>query len=280
MTGHATEVSRGERFEFGANWSRFLEVLNDERIAQAEKSLREMLCVADLHGKSFLDVGSGSGLFSLAARRLGAKVHSFDYDPQSVASTAELRRRYFPDDADWVVEEASALDRDYLARLGQFDVVYSWGVLHHTGAMWQALENVTSLVGDGGRLFLAIYNDQGSWSRRWRFLKRTYNKLPDCLRTPFAIIVMGPRELKFILLASLNCKAYEYFDNVLNYSKNSMRGMSYWHDLVDWIGGYPFEVAKPENIFSFYRNRGFSLDQMQTCSGGLGCNQFVFSRIS
>jgi 2-polyprenyl-3-methyl-5-hydroxy-6-metoxy-1,4-benzoquinol methylase len=109
-----------------------------------------MLKVERLDGKSFLDIGSGSGLFSLAARRLGARVHSFDYDQQSVACTAELRRRYFPSAGDWVVERGSALDRDYLARLGTFDVVYSWGVLHHTGDMWRALENVKPLVAERG----------------------------------------------------------------------------------------------------------------------------------
>ena len=142
-SAHAGEVSRGERFEFGKNWSRFLSLLNDERIAAAQNSLKHMLGVEDLRGKSFLDIGSGSGLFSLVARRLGARVHSFDYDPHSVACTKELRRRYFPGDAEWTVEGGSALDADYLKSLGEFDVVYSWGVLHHTGQMWQALDNAT-----------------------------------------------------------------------------------------------------------------------------------------
>jgi len=150
MSQHQNELNAGERFAFGDNWARFLSILNDERIRMAEESLKRMLEVETLAGKSFLDIGSGSGLFSLAARRLGARVHSFDYDPQSVACTAELKRRYFPDDAQWVVEEGSALDMDYLNRLGQFDVVYSWGVLHHTGAMWQALKNVAPLVAGGG----------------------------------------------------------------------------------------------------------------------------------
>src|ERR1043165_6266518 len=118
------------RFQFGENWWRFLSVLNDERIAEAEKSLGEMLGVESLRGKSFLDIGSGSGLFSLAARRLGARVRSFDYDPQSVACAQELKRRYFADDADWMIEQGSVLDPDYIRRLGQFDIVYSWGVLH------------------------------------------------------------------------------------------------------------------------------------------------------
>ena len=120
-------VELGKRFEFGANWARFLLTLNDERIQLAEESLRNMLKMENLHGKTFLDIGSGSGLFSLAARRLGAKVHSFDFDKQSVACTAELKQRFFPDNSDWVVEEGSVLDTDYLSQLGQFDVVYSWG---------------------------------------------------------------------------------------------------------------------------------------------------------
>ena len=127
-----------DRFAFGANWSRFLARLTPERIRLAESSLTDWL--GDLRGRSFLDIGSGSGLFSLAARNLGARVHSFDYDPDSVACTAELRRRFHPDDPDWGVEQGSALDEPYLRSLGMFDVVYSWGVLHHTGDMWRALD--------------------------------------------------------------------------------------------------------------------------------------------
>src|SRR5690242_11777920 len=107
---HASEVRRGVRFEFGKNWQRFLNSLSDERIAIAEQSLIGYLDLPRLDGLRFLDVGSGSGLFSLAARRLGASVVSFDYDPHSVACTAELRRRYFPDDPSWGVLRGSVLD--------------------------------------------------------------------------------------------------------------------------------------------------------------------------
>jgi len=275
MTGHSTEVYRGERFQFGANWARFLNVLNDERIAEAEHSLRHMLGVSDLQGKNFLDIGSGSGLFSLAARRLRATVYSFDYDPQSVACTRELKHRYFPDDAQWTIEEGSVLDWDYLSRLGQFDVVYSWGVLHHTGAMWEALGNAIRLVNQKGCLFISIYNDQGWRSMMWKKIKKVYCSASVLVRISVIALAFvrlwGPKSLCDLLIGRPG-------ETWQNYGKKGGRGMSPWRDLVDWVGGYPFEVAKPEDIFQFCRQRGFQLERLSTCAGGNGCNEFVFSR--
>ena len=266
---HATEVSQGARFEFGKNWAAFLEQMNDGRIADAKKSVLEMLEMPDLEGKTFLDIGSGSGLFSLAARQLGAKVRSLDYDPKSVACTRELKRRYFADDPDWTVESGSVLDRDYLATLGQYDVVYSWGVLHHTGNLWQALENVVPLVRKKGKLFIALYNDQGGPSRRWLIVKRAYNRYP-LLRTPLLLgsfwRLYWRSMLKDLLLMRPGYVFRQY--------KKDRRGMTVWRDMVDWVGGYPFEVCRFDDVFHFYRKRGFVLTRMVSdCD--LGCNQFV-----
>jgi len=275
---YAAEVAAGERFEFGKNWSRFLALLDDARIQHAEESLREMLEVDDLEGKSFVDIGSGSGLFSLAARRLGARVHSFDFDPQSVACTSELKRRYFPTDNMWRVEEASALDAKYLATLGTFDIVYSWGVLHHTGHMWEALKNVHPLVADQGKLFIALYNDTGTQSARWRWIKRTYNSLPGFLKSPFALIVSAPAELKAAIRSLVTLRPGQYVKSWTHYDER--RGMSRWRDIIDWVGGYPYEVSTPDEIFEFFKVRGYTLTKMNCGKVGLGCNQFVFVRNS
>ena len=166
------EVAAGKRFEFGKNWRSFINSLTDERIEIAQDSVCRLLDVQTLEGKRFVDVGCGSGLFSLVARRLGATVHSFDFDKNSVASTQILKKKFFPDDDQWTIEQASALDASYLSSLGKFDVVYSWGVLHHTGAMWTALANVTQLMTDEAQLVISIYNDQGWKSKAWTGLKK------------------------------------------------------------------------------------------------------------
>jgi len=278
MTSNVDEVATAERFEFGKNWRQFLRLLDDDRIAEAERSLGQLLEVDNLEGKTFLDIGSGSGLFSLAARRRGATVFSFDYDPQSVACTNELKQRYFPQDAQWTIEQGSVLDVDYLKKLPKFDVVYSWGVLHHTGSMWQALENAQSLVRDEGQLCVAIYNDQGGASRRWTMIKRIYNRSPKPLQWGLVLGVGCFFEIRSALIRLLR------FQNPLPFQdwakKKKDRGMSPWYDLVDWVGGYPFEVAKPEEVFDFYRAKGFTLTKLTTQGSGFGCNEFVFKKTS
>lgn len=227
----------------------------------------------DFQGKSFLDIGSGSGLFSLAARNMGARVHSFDYDEDSVGCTRYLKDTFYRDDARWQVERGDVLDKEYLAQFNKFDIVYSWGVLHHTGNMYQALENAGSLVANQGILFISIYNDQGRASRMWRCIKKAYNRAPKYLRGfilfPCLIRLWGPTTIKDILKG-------KPFSTWRIYIKQ--RGMSPYRDVVDWVGGYPFEVAKPEEIFDFFHRKGYTLEKMSTAGGGHACNQYVFKK--
>jgi 2-polyprenyl-6-hydroxyphenyl methylase/3-demethylubiquinone-9 3-methyltransferase len=241
MTGPEDQATA--RFEFGENWTNFLSLVDENRIAQPCAGLAEM--VGNISGKSFLDAGSGSGIHSLAAVRLGAaRVFSFDYDPKSVACTAEMKRR-FASMANWRIEAGSALDEQYLRSLGQFDVVYSWGVLHHTGAMWKGLELIT--IPAKACLVICLYADQGAVSRLWRFLKRSYVAHPWSRRavTAAALVTLW---LPKLLLPH----------RVMSDWKNLKvkRGMSAWYDIVDWAGGYPFEFAKPADVIAFYQKRG------------------------
>lgn len=268
-----------DRFDFGRNWYRFLATVDERRMAVAEASLRDFLEMESMEGLRFLDIGCGSGLFSLAARRLGAQVLAFDYDPDSVAAAAELKRRFAFGDTSWEIRQGSVLDAEWMEGLGSFDIVYAWGVLHHTGDMRSAFEFAGERVAYGGKLFLSIYNEQVRWSKCWTLVKKIYNKLPNWIRLPYCLLMMGPRELRSFLYHLIKFRPSYYFRRRRDYSRNSLRGMSYWHDLVDWCGGYPFEVAKPEAVFDFFRARGFVLERLQTCGGGLGCNQFVFRRV-
>ncbi|GAA3873728.1 class I SAM-dependent methyltransferase [Streptomyces sp. NPDC003328] len=270
-----TEISQGRRFAFGRNWLRFGTLIDEERIAAATRSLEVALGASDLTGRSFLDVGCGSGLFSLAALRMGARVRSFDYDPDSVRAAGKLRLEYAPD-SDWSIQHASILDAEFVQRLDQADIVYSWGVLHHTGDLWTAMQAACGLVAPGGTLYVSIYNDQGPESRMWTVVKRRYNAsgvLGRQLLLTGSLLYLGRH-------APLRA-AQRLTKRVQGTPQGTVprpRGMSRKHDLVDWVGGYPFQVAMPEEVFSFCHERGFELSRLKTCKGGLGCNEFVFTR--
>lgn len=265
----------GLRFQFGSNWQSFLNTVDEIRIEEAKSALEQALGPGLLSGRSFLDVGAGSGLSSLAARRLGARVVSFDYDPESINCVRYLKQHFGePNDTDWRLIEGSILDRTFLSKLGTFDVVHAWGVLHHTGQMFQAMENITPLIEEGGYLFLSIYNDQGIWSRIWHAIKKLY-----CTHGLFRVLlpiaiypVMGFRSMVAGMLRNGN--PLHEFQQYKHY-----RGMSIVHDWKDWIGGYPFETARPEEVFTFYKRRGMTLTWLST-TNAMGTNRFVFKNIA
>ncbi|HEX6851629.1 MAG TPA: methyltransferase domain-containing protein [Candidatus Polarisedimenticolaceae bacterium] len=274
MRSHAEEVRAGERFPFGENWRRLLASVGPERIEHASASLTGVLGAKALEGRRFLDAGCGSGLFSLAASLRGARVVSFDFDPACVACAVELRARFHRDAPDWRIERGSVLDAEYLARLGTFDVVYSWGVLHHTGRMWDAIDLVAARVAPGGRLWIALYNDQGAWSRAWLAIKRAYNRAPrplrDLLLGACFVRLWGPTLLRDLAKGSA-------LSTWRGYARTG-RGMSPWRDVVDWVGGLPFEVASIAAVEDFLAARGFEREHVVSVGRGHGCNEFVLRR--
>ena len=244
-------------FEFGRNWKRFLRVVNEERIGYAEHSLRTMLGRHRLDGTSFLDIGCGSGLFSLAARRLGAIVHSFDRDRESVACARVLRRRHRELDEHWTIEEGSVLDDSFMVALGRFDIVYAWGSLHHTGDLWGALRRAAERVGPNGVLYVAIYLDQGVRSTIWRRIKRT------CASSRIGRLAVLSAFVPYFTIRGLLedlCRARNPVRRYVDYAREN-RGMSQLYDWIDWLGGYPFEVAHPHEVNRFTESLGFVLQR-------------------
>ncbi|MFH1115785.1 MAG: class I SAM-dependent methyltransferase [Pseudomonadota bacterium] len=267
-----------QSFSFGQNWKKFLTAIDEERIGTAQASLTEFLGRDDLQGRSFLDIGCGSGLFSLAAVRLGAdRVVSFDVDPFSVECCKILRNREGSPER-WEIHQGSVLDGEFTARLGEFDAVYSWGVLHHTGSMWDALKKSAALVRPGGYYYIAVYNKiltrGGSASRIhdfWIAVKRLYNSSPTV-----AAYVLEPLAMS-AYMAMLVAKLENPVSHIKNYK--SHRGMSWKTDATDWLGGYPYEFATVEEIFKFVRSEfpDFNLVNLKV-TGGRGLNWYLFHR--
>jgi 2-polyprenyl-6-hydroxyphenyl methylase/3-demethylubiquinone-9 3-methyltransferase len=266
------DIEKEKRFGFGKNWQAYLPLVDDAQIARAKESLTSFLGVSDLKGKTFLDIGSGSGLFSYAAFLLGAKeVVSFDFDEFSVAATKSLKAKA-GDPANWRVEQGSALDEAYLETLGSFDIVYSWGVLHYTGAMWDAIRNTSNLVAPNGQYYIALYNNvEGRLgSKFWLAVKKKYNYgsafTRKCIESIYTFV--------YFFMAPL-LRFQNPFRVMHEYGKE--RGMDYRRDVVDWVGGYPYEYASPGELFAFMKvnSPSFVLTNLKTV-GNIGNNWFVF----
>lgn len=263
-----------DSFRFGRNWQRYVgSYLDSDRERIAAESLRDL--VGDLKDTSFLDIGCGSGLFSLSAHRAGAAVvTSFDVDPDSVAATRVLRTRAGSPD-NWSVLHGSVLDPTFLGALPQADVVYSWGVLHHTGDMHTAIRNAAKLVKPGGLFAIAIYNrvtERPLPSERWLQIKRAYNRAPRSAQLAM--------EAVYALYWSLG--TLRSGENPLRAAREyrRSRGMALWTDLVDWLGGYPYEFATAEEIVRYCEDQcGLqALRVLPALGRGTGNNQFVFER--
>jgi len=258
-------------FSFGNNWKIFLENINTESISEAKKSISNYF--GDIQNKTFIDVGSGSGLFSLAAIQLGAKVTSLDIDDNAIECNKLLREKYKIEKEDWKILKGSVLSEQFIQSLGKFDLVYSWGVLHHTGNMYKALQNVDFLMEERSLLYLALYNYntkkiEGT-SPFWEKVKSKYNNSGK-----FGKKVIYHIYLSYLILG-LCISGKNPYDYIKNYKKK--RGMDFYIDIFDWLGGYPYEYATPEKITDFYETKNYSLKKIDKVRS-LGCNQFLFEK--
>jgi SAM-dependent methyltransferase len=261
-------------FAFGKNWSDYAKTIDEPRVAAAVENLQRILDRTSLKGMSFCDIGCGSGIHSLSALRLGAKnVLALDIDPRAVETTSSVLARFAPS-GQYRVHTGSAFRLDEVEET--FDVVYSWGVLHHTGDMWSAMKNASMLVEPGGYFCVALYV-KTALCRAWRIEKRVYRKLPRILTVPL-ILVYSAIDLLRLLIRGHNPITW-----VREYPNR--RGMNYWHDAHDWLGGYPYESASAAEAIAFMKKQGFSLvKSWRTESSlgltGTGCAEYLFRRDS
>jgi SAM-dependent methyltransferase len=255
-------------FSFGQNWERYMESgLAEPAIKYAQDSFTAFTKLSNLKDFAFLDIGCGSGLSSLVAYRLGAKkVVSVDIDPYSIRCAESLRQRFADNTDNWDVRHGSVLDPEFCSSLGRFPYVYSWGVLHHTGAMWQAIKNVTDCVEPAGMLHIALYNDYKNASK-WLKIKRLCNRYP---RSVFPLLKASYGAYAWARLLTQFRSPLSY---IHQYREN--RGMSFWRDIEDRLGGLPYEYCKPDQIVDFLSNRDFVLLRLQT-SQSFGCKEFLF----
>ncbi|MBF0311646.1 MAG: class I SAM-dependent methyltransferase [Magnetococcales bacterium] len=253
------------RFAFGQNWREFSTTLNDAALQDARRHVAALLeSCSPAHRDSFLDVGCGSGLFLLAARDHFARVTGFDYDPVCVETSRDNVGRFSAGEGEVTLLRGDALDATFQEGLGRFDCVYAWGSLHHTGEMWKAVRLTAGRVAPGGVLVLALYNRHWS-SPLWWYIKRLYVASPGWLRR----VLTG-----LTALAAIVAKGIHTRSNPLK----QRRGMGFYHNMVDWVGGYPYEYASVREVVDFVEPLGFESVGVRPGDTPIACNEFVFRR--
>ncbi len=264
-------------FSFGKNWWKFIKDIEPKQLEKAKISLTEFLPQKEIKNHTFIDIGCGSGIFSLASYKLKAKkIISVDIDDSSIKCVKKIQRDN-GNPKNWTTKRGSILDNKFVDKLGKYDIVYSWGVLHHTGNMNKAFENITKLCNKNGYLYIAIYNKcQGlntllfGSSTLWVTIKKTYNNFGS----------MGKRLMEAIYLIRWFFGLIFTLRNPIRYIKtySNTRGMSFFTDLQDWLGGYPYEFATIDELINYFGKKGFATIKSKS-SSGLGCHEILFKKL-
>jgi len=264
------------QFDFGGNWMAFSEhALTAAGVEQAKKDFIELLGGIQLASQPFLDIGFGQGLTLLTATLMGAKTVGCDLNPICAEVLQGNQRRYFPELSNRSIPiiVGSILDEGVLELLRTkspdpatrgYSVVHAWGVLHHTGEMERAIRNAASLVAPHGYFIIAIYARHWT-SPVWRIIKKFYNRSPAAIQR--------------LLIGCLYPVIYvaKWFATRRSPLKQA-RGMDFYYDVLDWIGGYPYEYATAGEIKTLVESFGFTLERSIPATVPTGCNQFVFRR--
>jgi SAM-dependent methyltransferase len=258
-------------FDFGENWANFsAHALDSGKVVQSAGAFRELVQGIDLTGRSFLDIGFGQGLGLLNAATLGARAVGCDINPKC-AEVLTRNRSLYPDlQAEIPAVVGSILDPQVTAQLRAlsgdrgFDIVHSWGVLHHTGDMATAIAHAAGLVAKDGHLIIAIYNRHWS-SKPWWLIKRIY--------------VSSPPFLQRLMIGA--------FTPIIRFAKwlvtggnaaSQGRGMDFHYDVIDWVGGYPYEYGSLAEIDRLVAAHGFETIRHVPAQVPTGCNEFVYRR--
>ena len=251
-------------FSFGQNWRSFVDTISEGSIRSAMSDIERWFGAHGVKDRTILDIGSGSGIHSLCFHLMGAReVLSIDVDPKSVESTSLLRNKA-GDPENWKVVHGSILDPDFVRRIKPHEIVYSWGVLHHTGAMWEAIDNASSLVRPEGLFLIAIYVKGPTYEQDLQ-LKQSYNQASAA----------GKKLLEWKEISKLMRDRWKAGKNPLLWNEKRGRGMDTYHDLVDWLGGLPYEVASADEVVDFCERRGFALQVIDDREANI---VYLFSR--
>lgn len=259
-------------FAFGENWASYSKLIGEPQIEHAKEGLLKLIPAEDFKGRSFLDIGCGSGLHALAASRLGvSRIVGVDIDPNSATTARKILTERNPS-APWQIENISVFDLTP-DHFGTFDIVYSWGVLHHTGDLWQAVSKAAALVAPNGLLAVAFYRET-YLDPFWKLEKRFYTHAPLSIQN-----FIKRSYINAFRVARAATRQESFADYVSKYS--SRRGMDFEHDVHDWLGGYPYEAALAPEVDRRLVALGFKVERVfarSKSSGifGSGCDEYVY----